>query len=113
MKRLIEFPLEDGSNIVVEVDEPHELRGTTPVARPGELFVKAQLTLAQALDKIQPAATGIITRLRTLSDPPDEISVAFGIKLSGEVGAFIASSGVEANYAVTLTWKRSESTTDE
>lgn len=108
MKRLVEFPLEDGSSIVVEVDEPHELRGTTSVARSGELFVKAQLTLAQALDKIRPAATGIITRLRTLPDPPDEISVAFGIKLSGEVGAFIAASGVEANYAVTLTWKRSE-----
>ncbi len=32
----------------------------------------------------------------------------FGLKMNAEAGAVIASGGVEANYKVTLTWKREE-----
>ena len=32
----------------------------------------------------------------------------FGRKLNAQAGAFIAAAGTEANYKVTLTWKREE-----
>jgi len=57
---------------------------------------------------IRPAAQTIIQKLRALHDPPDEIEVEFGLKLNAQVGAFIAAAGTEANYKVTLTWKREE-----
>jgi len=102
MKRLIEFPLQSGSSMIVEVDEPEG--GVVKAARPGEIVAKAKETLEDALNKIQPAAQAIIVKLRELHDTPDEIGVEFGIKLSAEAGAFIASAGVEANYKVTLKW---------
>jgi hypothetical protein len=36
----------------------------------------------------------------------DEMAVEFGIKLNAGAGAFIASTGVEANYKVPLKWAR-------
>lgn len=106
MKRLIEFPLQGGGTMVVEVDEPEPPGGVVKAARPGEVAEKAKETLEEALDKIKPAAQSIITKLRGLTDEPDEIAVEFGIKLSAAAGAFIASAGVEANYKVTLKWAK-------
>ncbi|OGO39014.1 MAG: hypothetical protein A2W35_15230 [Chloroflexi bacterium RBG_16_57_11] len=106
MKRLVEFLLEDGSTMLVEVDEPEPEGGVVKAARPGELITRSQQTFDQALEKVKPAASLVIQKLRALSDPPDEIDVEFGLKLSAESGAFIAAAGIEANYRVTLKWKK-------
>jgi hypothetical protein len=113
MKRLVEFSLQEGGTMLVEVDEPEgraetAMRGSVvKAARPGEIADKAKDTFEDALDKIKPAAQAIINKLRELHDAPDEIGVEFGIKLSAEAGAFIASAGVEANYTVSLKWTKS------
>lgn len=107
MKRLIEFPLEAGGSIVVEVDEPEPEGGVVRVARPGEVAEQARETFEAALERLKPASNAIIGKLRSLSDPPDEVSVEFGLKMNAQLGAVvIASAGAEANYKVTLTWKR-------
>lgn len=106
MKRYVEFPLEDGSTILVETEEIESAGGVVRAARPSEVIAQASQTFEQALDKVRPAATAIIKKLRDLSDPPDEMAVEFGIKLSADAGAFIASAGVDANYKVTLKWVR-------
>jgi hypothetical protein len=103
MIRLVEFPLEDGTTILVEIDEP-EQGGLVKVSRAGDAIAKAQQTLEKALEKVKPAAQSIILQLRKLHDAPDEIEVAFGLKLSAEAGAVLASAGAEANYTVTLKW---------
>lgn len=105
MKRLIEFPLEGGGAMVVEVEDPvtgSPVRGANPVA----IAERAQQTFEESLEKIKPAASAIITKLRQLSDQPEQVAVEFGIKLSGTAGVVLASTGVEANFKVTLTWKR-------
>lgn len=104
MRRVVKFPLEDGDFILVEVDVPEEA-GMVPAAR-GEVVQRAQQTFEAALEKVRPAAQAIIRKLRALHDPPDEIEVEFGLKMSAEAGAIVAAGGVEANYKVTLTWKR-------
>ena len=110
MKQLIEFPLEDGGTILVEVDEPEPEGGVVRAARPGEIVARANTTFEQSLDRIKPAidviATAIRSRLDNLSSPPDEITVMFGLKLNAAAGAFLASVGTEANYEVTLIWRR-------
>lgn len=108
MKQLIEFPLEAGGYILVEVEvEESEFDSELiPATNPQEVIVKAEKSLEYALEKVKPAAESIINKLRGLSDPPDEVEVEFGIKLSAEAGAFVASAGIEANYKVTLNWKR-------
>lgn len=108
MKRLVEFPLNDGTgeSILVEIDEPVE-EGLVP-ATPADVIQKAEHTFEEALEKIRPVAESIIKTMHKLSERPDEIDVTFGLKLSAAAGAFIASAGAEANYEVTLIWRRKD-----
>jgi hypothetical protein len=108
LKQLAEFVLADGGTVLVEVDAAPPVRAQMRGAfDPREVVEKAKLSFEQALDKIRPAATAIIAKLRGIGDAPDEVSVSFGIKLNAEAGAVIAAAGVEANYNITLVWKKS------
>ena len=103
MKRLIEFPLEDGSSIMVEVDEP-EGTGIVRASLGSDAIEKAHLTLEKSLERVRPAAQYLVAQLRKLHDAPDEIEVSFGLKLSAESGVILASASMEANYTVSLKW---------
>src|SRR5713226_5874999 len=105
MKHFVEFKMEDGSAIIVEVDEP-ETGGTTRASRrPGEIAEEAKETFEQALGKIRPATEKVITTLRGLVHKPDEIEMEFGFNMSAAAGVVIASASTGANYKVTLRWK--------
>lgn len=105
MKRLIEFPLEDGTTMLVEIDEPDQ-GGLVKASRSDDVITKAQQTLEKSLEKVKPAAQLVIQKLRELHETPDEVQVSFGLKLSAEAGAVLASGSVEANYTVTLKWAK-------
>jgi hypothetical protein len=108
MKHLVEFKMEDGGTIIIEVDEA-ETGGTTRAARrPGEIVEEAKETFEQALSKIRPATEKVITTLRGLAHKPDEIEMEFGFSLNAAVGVVIASASTEANYKVTLRWRNDE-----
>jgi Trypsin-co-occurring domain 1 len=112
VRRLVEFPLEGGGTVVVDVDEPdgrpsgETVRGdvTRGLGR-RELVTRTGETFEAAFARIQPAATAAIGSLRTLSDRPQEIEIEFGIQLSAEIGAIVAHTAAEANFRVTLRWK--------
>lgn len=112
MKRLVEFSTEDGGSILVEIDD--DVRsGSGSTLRGGHasaVIEKARLTYEEALDKIKGAAEMIITKMRSLPDSPDEIGVDFGIKLSADIGAILASTSAEAQFTLHLTWRREEGT---
>jgi Trypsin-co-occurring domain 1 len=112
MKHFVEFKMEDGSTIIVEVDDP-ETGGTTRAARrPGEIAEEAKETFEQALSKIRPATEKVMTTLRGLAHKPDEIEMEFGFSLNAAVGVVIASATAGANYKVTLRWKGEEQKSD-
>jgi len=100
MKQLVEYELEDGSTILVEVDLPEA--GIERAAR-GDQIVKAKERFSEALEQIKPVAQTVLSKLGSLS--ADEIGVEFGIKLSAKAGVILASADAEANFTVTLTWK--------
>ena len=108
MKRLVEFEVagSPGETVVVEVDEAESEVGEERAARPGEVE-RAGRSLEEALERVKPAATAVIEKLRGLAEPPDDMTITFGIKLTGKAGAVVASAAVEANYQVTLHWRRS------
>jgi hypothetical protein len=108
VKRLVEFPLEEGGSILVEVDEPESESGLTRAGRPSEIPAEAGQTFESALERLRPAAGAIIAKLRGLADPPDEVQVEFGLTMSAAAGMVVASASAEANYRVTLTWRRGE-----
>ncbi len=108
MKRLVEFPLDQGGSVLVEVDEP----SVGPAVRGGlgkgdsALVEKAHETFEDATAAVTPAARSLISRLRSIDDAPDEVGIEFGVQLSAQTGAFIASVAAEANFKVSMTWRR-------
>jgi hypothetical protein len=63
-------------------------------------------TFEDATAMITPAAQSLIARLRGVEDVPDEIGIQFGVQLSAQTGAFIASVAGQANFTVSMTWRR-------
>jgi hypothetical protein len=107
MKRMIEVPLESGGSMLMEVElDESEQQGMVPAARPGEMAAKAKQTFEEALEQIKPGADAIVEKLRGMSAQPDGIEITFGLKMSANAGAFIAASGIEANFTVLLKWNR-------
>jgi hypothetical protein len=108
MKRLVEFPSDSGEPILVEVEDLDPTDGTTRRGLSASAVVeRAQTSFEDALEKAQPIASGLIGRLRSMADSPDEVQVEFGLSLSANVGAvLVAGAGAGANYKVTLTWKK-------
>ena len=107
MKRLAQFPLQDGGFILVEVEGQEQSGPTMRGLAPADVTEKATETFESALGKVRPAVEAMITSLRGLSQSPDSVGVEFGLKLNASAGAVIASGAVEANFRVTLTWKHS------
>ncbi len=102
MKRLVEFPLEEGGSILVQIDEP-ETGGTIRAGRE-DTIEKARDTFEDALNRVLPAAKSVVEKLQSMASKPDEIEVNFGINLSAHAGAFIALATAEANFGVTVRW---------
>lgn len=103
MKRIIEFPLENGSSVLIEVDEPIE---DDRISLGDRVVKTAQQTLESALERVKPVASAIMTKVQGLNEPADEVEVKFGIKMSAELGAVIAAGNAEVNYEITLKWNQ-------
>lgn len=105
MTHIIQFPLEDGGFVLVEVDEP-QTAGMIPAGRISDVLETAEITFGEALGKARLIIETVIVKLGSLSDPPDELAIKFGLKMSTEAGVVFAAAGAEASYEVSLTWKR-------
>lgn len=120
MPDYIEFPLESGGTVLIEVEEASTrttngggaMGGLEPVSRgdgqAAKVVQRVDRTFDTAVDSVRDAANTILTKLKSLTDSPDEIEVTFGLKASGELGGsfVVAKAGLEANYSVKLKWTR-------
>ena len=108
MKHLVEFPSGNGEPILVEVEDLQPAGGTTRRGlSTSATFERARTSFEDALEKAQPIASGLISRLRNIADSPDEVQVEFGLSLNAQAGAIlVAGASAGANYKVTLTWKK-------
>jgi hypothetical protein len=111
VKRLVDFPLEQSGSVLVEVDEASAgptMRGLGK-DRP-TVADRTDKTFEEATATVVPAASGLLSRLRAADDPANEVSIEFGVQLSAQTGAFIASAAVEANLRVSMTWRHGPGT---
>ena len=102
MKRIAELVLEDGTSVLVEVDEP-ETGGVREASRAGEAATPPKIPFS-ALNAVRPFAEYARGLFQNLPDAPNEVSVQFGIKFSTKVNVVIASGNAETNFVVTLKW---------
>jgi len=102
MKHMVEFDLDDGESIFVEMEdvEPDDRIGLAP-----QVTTRAQRSFNAAIAKIRPVANAVIGQVRSFNEPADEVEVRFGLKMSAEFGAVIASGNAEVHYEITLKWK--------
>lgn len=106
MKKIVEFQLENlNESVLVEVNLSDERPEESEVSRISDLTQKASQSFQNALSIAKPVAETIISKLGHLSQRPDEVEVEFGLKLTANAGAIISSTGVDANFRVTLKWK--------
>ncbi len=103
MAELVKFDLKDGGFIVAEIERAEPV-GNRPIGRPG-IAEKAAMQFEEALNRLGPLLKGLIGQLRNQVDTPDQISVEFGFKLSGDLGIIIAKTQAEGNFKLSVTWK--------
>jgi len=103
----VQFRLDQGGSVVVEVDEPPDGPVTRGLGKDRSTLVEeADKTFEDATAAVTPAARSLIARIRSMDDAPDEVGVEFGVQLSAQTGAFIASVAAEANFKVSMIWRR-------
>ena len=107
---LVEFPLEDGGTVVVQVEDGHGGGGQVTRGwgdqQPAKVVEQARQTFEQAVGRVQPAVQALLGQLRTLAEAPEGVQVEFGLQLSAEVGAFVAGASSTGNFKVSMTWHR-------
>jgi hypothetical protein len=109
---LVEFPLADGGSVLIATERP-SIASDAPygvVVRGGRstetVVSKASESFESVVAKVQPAAVAVLGAVSSGPHPPDEVTVEFGLELSADLGAIIASTAVQANFTVTLKWQR-------
>ena len=106
-RALAQFELEDGSTVLIEIDEPDSTAIERVAVDTGQMVYQAKETLDSALDKVKPVAQTVLSKLTSgLTTPADEVSVTFGLKLSADAGVVFSSVGGEVTFEVSLTWQK-------
>lgn len=104
MTTLVEYPVKGDASILIEVSDENKAQGLTRAAREGVIVEKAQEEFSKAMESVVSAANTVRNSLSDLD--AEQVEVAFGIKLSGGLDVIIASASGEANFTVTVTWKK-------
>jgi hypothetical protein len=95
--QMVEFPLEAGGSVLVQVlDE----QAAGPVMR-GRI---GEVTIDHA-DRTFEMALGTLRTVKGLAVQPQEVTVEFGVELTGKTGAVLVSAGASAQLKVGLTWR--------
>jgi hypothetical protein len=105
--RLLEFELETGGHVIVEVEAP--AGGMGPVGVGDGIVQKMQKKFEDVLDGIPSVAEAVLSRLAGLTTKPDEVSIELGFKIEANGNLVLAKTAVEGHCHLTLGWKRKES----
>jgi hypothetical protein len=108
MVRLLEYPLEGGGSVLIQVEDWHSGDGEVTRGwgeRDRRVIEQAQESFEQAVGRVQPAVQALLAQVRSLADSPDTVSVEFGLELGAEVGAFVTNASSKGNFKVSLTWR--------
>jgi len=107
--KFITYPIDENTTIEVMLPDGYEAQMPTPLTRGGgeEESLKSSKTFQEALGPFFLAALWMKEKMHDLA--ADETELKFGLVTTGELGNFaIGKVGVEANYEVTLKWKKKD-----
>lgn len=103
MSDLLEFSSDEDGAILVEVtDAPGQ--GPATRGRLGSAVIEAGEDFEKVLGKLRPLVRGMVSAFADAAHGPDEVEVAFAVKISADSNVIIARAGGEANFSITLRW---------
>lgn len=110
MTYVMEVPVAEGGQLLVQVDADDLPGGVRPAARgrPGQVVAVAKKSIEEAIDQIKPAVDAVASRLKTMS--ADEVTVEFGLVLTAEGNAVVTKGSAEVHFTMTLAWKKQDAT---
>jgi hypothetical protein len=108
MAKLMEFPLEDGTVVLIAVHEEQRETGRVAAGIAPRAVEKAGQSLERALDSIRPFLLITAEKFKSAAESADEIQIEFGIGFSAKAQAFIASADTQTSLKVGVSWKRSK-----
>ena len=104
MKRLVDFPMENGQRVLVEVDDAG--RGPVPAGRVDTIIERADKTFDSMVRKIGPLVESLIRVLTHVTAKPNKVELKFSIKLSAGADVILASTALEGQIEVSLSWEQ-------
>lgn len=104
MNDLVEYQLTNGGSIFIEVEESQAIGGR-PVSMGGQIMQTAKEIVNVYMPLID-FAKDFRDKVKDAIVDADEINLEFGAKIGADVGCIIAKSQVEANFKVSITWKK-------
>jgi hypothetical protein len=105
---VVQLKLNENTTIFVEVVEPDRIPAEVEenVGAAEKVAGDTATGFINALDNIKPLMAPMLSSLRSIDEKLEGVSIEFGLKLTGQLGAIIASASAEANFKITLQWKR-------
>jgi hypothetical protein len=88
MVNVVALTLDDGDNVLVEVDGGLD--------RSGSLVIEAGGALREAVEKVRPTLQAALANLRNGAEPPTDVTIQFGVKVVGTAS--------EARCTITANW---------
>ncbi|OQW90327.1 MAG: hypothetical protein BWK79_20250 [Beggiatoa sp. IS2] len=104
-KSVVQFTLDDGSQMYVETTE--DSASSQRVSKSREGIEEAEKSFSQAIAHLKPAAEKVLQAFKEMNSP-DEVRLEFGLRLSGKVGAIFVSADSEATFKISLLWKKQD-----
>ena len=89
MVNVVALSLDGGDNVLVEVDGG--------IDRTGALVSEAGGALREAVERVRPTLQAALAHLRGGSEPPTDLTIQFGLKVSGAADS-------EATCTITANW---------
>lgn len=105
MTQVVEFPLDGGDFVLVEVSD---LGGgdVDRVGRAGTMVRETGETLQDVLRGTRSAIESVLGQMRDMAEPPDKVTLKFGIKFTASAGVVVAKAASEANFELTVEWAK-------
>ncbi len=110
MKKLLQFTTDGGEEFFIEVNDlpvNEPMRGGTADESSRGIIQNAAGSFEKALKPLREISNGIINSVKEIVNSPDEIGVELGLKFSSKAGIILTSLDTEANFKITLKWKKS------
>ncbi|AIG74323.1 Hypothetical protein AJAP_07030 [Amycolatopsis japonica] len=103
MPQVVKLPLDSGDVVLVEVADV-DGAGLDRVGRTAAVAHATSETLQDALRRTQSAIEAVVKQMRGLVEPPDKITLKFGIKVTAAAGVVVAKASSEANFELSVEW---------